>query len=77
MAQVKIAVVGGTGFIGARLVRKLEADGHDVGAHGRSTGPDLLTGEGLPEALSGADAVVNTIDAPTFDAPPTGIIPSL
>ncbi|MEU6386704.1 NAD(P)H-binding protein [Streptomyces bauhiniae] len=64
---MKIAVVGAGGFVGSRLVRKLRSEGHEVTAHDRSTGVDLLTGEGVPEALAGADAVVNTIDAPSFD----------
>ncbi|MGA5648345.1 SDR family oxidoreductase [Streptomyces seoulensis] len=64
---MKIAVVGAGGFVGSRLVRKLRSEGHEVTAHDRSTGVDLLTGEGVPEALAGADTVVNTIDAPSFD----------
>lgn len=65
---MRIAVVGGTGFIGSRLVEKLKSAGHAVSAHGRNNGLDLLTGEGLPEAVRGCDVVVNTIDAPSFDA---------
>ena len=68
---MRIAVVGGTGFIGSRLVEKLEAAGHEVSAHARNTGLDLLTGEGLPQAVEGAEVVVNTIDAPSFDAAAT------
>ncbi|RZU45495.1 uncharacterized protein YbjT (DUF2867 family) [Streptomyces sp. BK022] len=64
---MKIAVVGAGGFVGSRLVRKLRSEGHEVTAHDRSTGVDLLTGEGVPEALAGADTVVNTINAPGFD----------
>ncbi|MFF9360125.1 SDR family oxidoreductase [Streptomyces griseoluteus] len=64
---MKIAVVGASGFIGSRLVRKLRSEGHEVTTHDRSTGVDLLTGEGVPEALAGADTVVNTINAPGFD----------
>ncbi|MET7678769.1 SDR family oxidoreductase [Streptomyces seoulensis] len=64
---MKIAVVGAGGFVGSRLVRKLRSEGHEVTAHDRSTGVDLLTGEGVPEALAGAGTVVNTIDAPSFD----------
>ena len=62
-----IAVVGGTGFIGSRLVTRLDVAGHTVSSHARSTHLDLLTGAGLPEALVEADVVVNTIDAPSFD----------
>ncbi|MFD8294593.1 SDR family oxidoreductase [Streptomyces bauhiniae] len=65
---MNIAVVGAGGFVGSRLVKKLRSEGHEVTAHDRSTGVDLLTGEGVPEALAGAEVVVNTIDAPSFDA---------
>lgn len=64
---MRISVIGGTGFIGAKLVAALDAAGHEVTAHGRSTGLDLLTGVGVAPALAGAEVVVNTIDAPTFD----------
>ncbi|WP_055590396.1 SDR family oxidoreductase [Streptacidiphilus griseoplanus] len=65
---MRIAVVGGTGFVGSRLVARLGATGCEVSAHGRSTGLDLLTGEGLRQAVDGAGVVVDTIDAPSFDA---------
>ncbi|MEW2318417.1 SDR family oxidoreductase [Streptomyces bauhiniae] len=64
---MKIAVIGAGGFVGSRLVKKLRSEGHEVSAHDRSTGVDLLTGEGVPEALAGAAVVVNTIDAPSFN----------
>ncbi|MCD0486071.1 NAD(P)H-binding protein [Streptacidiphilus sp. ASG 303] len=65
---MRISVIGGTGFMGSRLVRRLVAEGHEAIAHDRSTGCDLLTGEGLPQAVASADVVVNAIDAPSFDA---------
>ncbi|MGW4273848.1 SDR family oxidoreductase [Streptomyces seoulensis] len=68
---MRIAVVGGTGFIGSRLVERLRKAGHEVSAHARNTGLDLLTGEGLPGAVEGAEVVVDTIDAPSFDAAAT------
>ncbi|MGI5138062.1 SDR family oxidoreductase [Streptomyces sp. CA-106110] len=64
---MKIAVIGGTGFVGSRLVDRLRAADHEVAAHGRSSGLDLQSGEGLQEALGSADVVVDTIDAPGFD----------
>ncbi|MFI8346980.1 SDR family oxidoreductase [Streptomyces sp. NPDC085596] len=64
---MKIAVIGAGGFVGSRLAKKLRATDNEITAHDRSTGVDLLTGKGVPEALAGADAVVNTIDAPSFD----------
>lgn len=65
---MKTAVIGGTGFVGTRLVEKLRSAGHEATPHGRSTGLDLLTGVGLPDALRSVDVVVLTIDAPSFDA---------
>jgi uncharacterized protein YbjT (DUF2867 family) len=64
---MKIAVIGGTGLIGAKVVRILTSAGHDAVPHAQSTGVDLLSGQGLPEALAGADVVVNLTNSPTFD----------
>ncbi|BEL09129.1 NAD(P)H-binding protein [Actinoplanes sichuanensis] len=64
---MKIAVIGGTGLIGSQVVRLLTTGGHDVLPLSPSTGVDLLTGSGLPEALAGADVVVNLTNSPTFD----------
>jgi len=59
--------VRGTGLIGAQVARNLTAAGHEVAAHARSTGVDLLTGEGLDDAVRGADVVVDVTNSPTFD----------
>ncbi|MFE3164458.1 SDR family oxidoreductase [Streptomyces sp. NPDC059224] len=64
---MKIAVIGGTGLIGSQVVRKLAAAGHEAVPHSKSTGVDVLTGEGVDEALAGADVVVNLTNSPTFD----------
>ncbi|RLP86205.1 LysR family transcriptional regulator [Micromonospora sp. BL4] len=64
---MKIAVMGGTGLIGSQVVEILRAAGHDAVPHSQSTGVDLLTGQGLPEALKGAEVVVNLTNSPTFD----------
>jgi uncharacterized protein YbjT (DUF2867 family) len=64
---MKIAVIGGTGLIGSQVVRILNAGGHEAVPHSPSTGLDLLSGHGLPEALKGADVVVNLTNSPTFD----------
>jgi uncharacterized protein YbjT (DUF2867 family) len=64
---MKIAVIGGTGLIGSRVVKLLNASGHEAVPHSLETGVDLLSGEGLPEALAGADVVVNLTNSPTFD----------
>jgi uncharacterized protein YbjT (DUF2867 family) len=64
---MKIAVIGGTGLIGSQVVKILNASGHEAVPHSPSTGLDLLTGQGLPEALKGAGVVVNLTNSPTFD----------
>jgi len=64
---MRIAVIGGTGLIGSQVVRILNAAGHEAVPHSPSTGLDLLSGQGLAEALAGADVVVNLTNSPTFD----------
>ncbi|MEV4657378.1 SDR family oxidoreductase [Micromonospora sp. NPDC049301] len=64
---MKIAVLGGTGLIGSQVVKILQAAGHEAVPLSQSTGVDLLTGQGLSEALKGAEVVVNLTNSPTFD----------
>ncbi|GAA1663586.1 NAD(P)H-binding protein [Fodinicola feengrottensis] len=63
---MKIAVIG-TGLIGSQVVRDLTAAGHEVAGHSRSTGLDLLSGEGLDDAVRNAEVAVNLTNSPTFD----------
>jgi uncharacterized protein YbjT (DUF2867 family) len=65
--NMKIAVIGGTGLIGSQVVKILNASGHEAVPLSPSTGVDLLSGQGLAEALEGADVVVNLTNSPTFD----------
>jgi hypothetical protein len=65
--NVKIAVIGGTGLIGSQVVRILNASGHEAVPHSPSTGVDLLSGQGPPEALNRADVVVNLTNSPSAD----------
>lgn len=64
---MKFAVLGGTGLIGSRVVKKLNAAGHEAVPHSQSTGVDVISGEGLDEAVAGADVIVNLTNSPTFD----------
>jgi len=64
---MKLTVIGGTGLIGAQVVQKLTAAGHQAVPAALSTGLDLISGKGLDEALEGADVVVNVANSPTFD----------
>ncbi|MGY2075879.1 SDR family oxidoreductase [Blastococcus sp. SYSU DS0828] len=60
---MRVAVAGATGNIGARVVRVLEGAGHEAVRVSRSSGVDLLTGEGLDEALTGVQAVVDVTNS--------------
>ena len=64
---MKIAVIGGTGLIGSQVVGILNAAGHEAVPHSPSSGLDLISGDGLAEAMQGADVVVNLSNSPTFD----------
>ncbi|BBA96085.1 putative secreted protein [Actinacidiphila reveromycinica] len=64
---MKIAVIGGTGLIGSQVVARLKDAGHDAVPHALSTGTDVISGEGVDEALAGAEVVVNLTNSPTFD----------
>ena len=64
---MKIVVIGGTGLIGSKLVEKLRWAGHEPLAASPDTGVDTLTGEGLAEALEGAEVVVDVANAPAWD----------
>jgi uncharacterized protein YbjT (DUF2867 family) len=64
---MKIVVIGGTGLIGSKLVEKLRKDGHEPLAASPDSGVNALTGEGLAEALAGAQVVVDVANAPAWD----------
>ncbi|GAA3207155.1 SDR family oxidoreductase [Dactylosporangium siamense] len=64
---MKVAVIGGTGLIGSQVVTLLDEAGHEAVPHSPSTGLDLLSGQGVADAVRGADVVVNLTNSPTFD----------
>jgi len=65
---MKVVVVGGTGLIGKRVVARLGEHGHEAVAAAPSTGVDATTGEGLAEAVRGADVLVDVSNSPSFAA---------
>jgi uncharacterized protein YbjT (DUF2867 family) len=67
---MKIVVIGGRGLIGSKVATKLCAQGHDVITASRRSGVDSLTGEGLADAVAGADVLVDAADSPVFDDEP-------
>src|SRR5437660_5213640 len=64
---MKIVVIGGSGLIGSKLVNKLRQLGHEVVAASPSSGVNSITGEGLSEALAGAQAVVDVTNSPSWE----------
>jgi uncharacterized protein YbjT (DUF2867 family) len=64
---MKIVVIGGSGLIGSKLVARLRGFGHEVVAASPNSGVNTLTGEGLDDALVGAEVVVDVANSPSFD----------
>jgi len=64
---MKIVVIGGSGLIGANIVNRLRANGHEVLAASPSAGVNTITGEGLAEALQGAQVVVDVANSPSWE----------
>jgi uncharacterized protein YbjT (DUF2867 family) len=64
---MKIVVIGGTGLIGSKLCQNLQDLGHEALAASPSTGVNVISGEGLTQALKGADVVVDVSNSPSFE----------
>jgi uncharacterized protein YbjT (DUF2867 family) len=67
---MKITVVGASGLIGTKVVGLLQEEGHEVVAASRSSGVDVLTGDGLAAALAGANVLVDLLNSPSFEDDP-------
>ncbi|WP_033438915.1 SDR family oxidoreductase [Saccharothrix sp. NRRL B-16314] len=63
---MKVAVAGGTGVVGRRVVEELTRTGHDPVVLSRSSGVDLTTGAGLDAALDGCEAVIDVSNSPEW-----------
>jgi uncharacterized protein YbjT (DUF2867 family) len=64
---MKIVVIGGTGLIGSKTAAILRQGGHDVVAASPNTGVNTITGEGLKEAMAGAQVVIDLANSPSFE----------
>src|SRR5215208_6940279 len=64
---MKIVVIGGSGLIGSKLVRKLLGQGHQAVPASPDSGVNTLTGEGLAEVLASATAVVDVSNSPSLE----------
>ena len=67
MQQAKIAVAGATGRLGRHVAAVLGDAGHQVVPISRSAGVDVITGDGLAEALTGADAIIDVTAGPSSE----------
>lgn len=64
---MKIVIIGGTGLIGSKTVERLRKRGHEVLAASPNSGVNTITGEGLTEALAGAQIVIDLANSPSFE----------
>lgn len=64
---MKITVIGGSGLIGSNVVARLRRNGHEVVAASLASGVNIITGEGLEQALDGAQVVVDVANSPSFE----------
>jgi uncharacterized protein YbjT (DUF2867 family) len=65
--DMKIVVIGGSGLIGTKLVKRLRQKGHEAVPASPDSGVNTITGEGLAEALAGAQVVVDVANSPSFE----------
>src|ERR1700751_2652013 len=66
-SNMKIVVIGGSGLIGKKLIPLLRERGHEAVSASPSSGVNTITGDGLREALAGADVVVDVTNSPSWD----------
>src|SRR5713101_7668732 len=64
---MKIVVIGGTGLIGSKTVAILRERGHEVVAGSPQSGINSITGEGLKEAMAGAQVAIDLANSPSFE----------
>jgi uncharacterized protein YbjT (DUF2867 family) len=64
---MRIVIIGGSGLIGSKVVRKLREQGHEAVPASPDTGVNTLTGDGLAEVLKGAAVVVDVSNSPSFE----------
>lgn len=64
---MKIVIIGGSGLIGSNIVNRLRLNGHELVAASPGTGVNTITGQGLAEALAGAQVVVDVANSPSFE----------
>lgn len=64
---MKMVIFGGSGLIGSKLIKILSEQGHETVSASPSQGVNAVTGEGLDNALIGADVVIDVMNSPSFE----------
>jgi uncharacterized protein YbjT (DUF2867 family) len=64
---MKFVIIGGSGLIGSKVCKNLQDLGHEVISASPSSGINVISGEGLADALKGADVVVDVANSPSFE----------
>src|SRR5215469_3500591 len=64
---MRIVVFGGSGLIGGKLVRNLRKPEHEVVAASPHAGVDAMTGQGVAQALTGTQVVVDVMNSPSWE----------
>ena len=64
---MKIVVIGGSGLIGTKLVTRIRRCGHEVVAASLQSGVNIISGQGLSQAVEGAEVVVDVANSPSFE----------
>ena len=64
---MKFVIIGGSGLIGSKVCKNLQDLGHEVISASPSSGINIISGEGLADALKGADVVVDVANSPSFE----------
>ncbi|CAI8768408.1 SDR family oxidoreductase [Methylocaldum szegediense] len=64
---MKIVVIGGPGLLSSKTVAILRQGGHEVVAVSPKSGINIITGEGLKDAMAGAQVVIDLANSPSFE----------
>ena len=64
---MKVVVIGGSGLIGSKVVACLREEDNEAVAASPDSGVNTLTGEGLPEAVEGAEVVIDVSNSPSLE----------
>jgi uncharacterized protein YbjT (DUF2867 family) len=63
--QKKVAIAGATGRLGKHAVEVLRERGHEVVPISRASGVDVVSGEGLADALAGVEVLIDAATGPS------------